>query len=131
MDLLNPFHKKLSDWMRQYLYLGGMPEVVFHYAQNRDFQEAQKIQKSILDAYEQDFSKHAPHSDVPRIRMLWNSIPAQLGRENRKFVYSSIQKGARAREYEKAIQWAVGLWPDPPGISGEQTEYSDESLSGD
>ena len=82
-----------------------MPEVVLCFAENRDFAQARYIQQQILAAYEQDFSKHAPNEAVPRIRMLWNSIPAQLSRENKKFIYGLIKNGARAREYELALLW--------------------------
>lgn len=70
-----------------------------------DFNEVREIQKRILAAYEQDFSKHAPNEIVPKIRMLWNSIPSQLARENKKFIYGLVREGARAKEYETAILW--------------------------
>ena len=82
-----------------------MPEVVQAFADNQDFNEVREIQQRILAAYEQDFSKHAPNEVVPRIRMLWNSIPAQLTKENKKFIYGLIKKGARAKEYELAMLW--------------------------
>ena len=88
-------------------FIGGMPGVVFSYSQNNDFKEVRVAQKQILTAYEQDFSKHAPTEIVPRIRMLWNSIPAQLAKENRKFVYRVVKKGGRAKEYELALSWLV------------------------
>lgn len=93
------------DLLKHYYYVGGMPEVVQAFADNRDFNEAREIQQRILAAYEQDFSKYAPKETVPRIRMLWNSIPAQLAKENRKFIYGLIKEGARAREYELAMLW--------------------------
>jgi predicted AAA+ superfamily ATPase len=82
-----------------------MPEVVLRFSRNRDFNEAREIQERILASYEQDFSKHAPHEVVPRIRMLWDSIPSQLAKENKKFLYGLIKTGARAREYELALLW--------------------------
>lgn len=82
-----------------------MPEVVHSFSESKDFGEAREIQQRILDAYEQDFSKHAPHDVVPRIRMLWNSIPAQLTKENKEFIYGLIKEGARAKEYEQAMLW--------------------------
>lgn len=82
-----------------------MPEVVQAFVDNQDFNEAREIQQRILTAYEQDFSKHAPYEVVPRIRMLWNSIPAQLTKENKKFIYGLIKEGARAKEYELALLW--------------------------
>lgn len=84
-----------------------MPETVAHFAASADYKAVREIQKKILLAYEQDFSKHAPHETVPRIRMLWASIPAQLAKENRKFIYGLIRQGARAREYELAMTWLV------------------------
>lgn len=79
--------------------------MVAAFAKNGDFNEVREIQKQVLIAYEQDFSKHAPNRIVPRIRMLWNSIPSQLSKENKKFIYGLIRKGARAREYELAMMW--------------------------
>ena len=99
------FKQDYADLLKYYYYVGGMPEVVQSFADNRDFNEAREIQKHILAAYEQDFSKHAPNEVVPRIRMLWNSIPAQLAKENKKFIYGLIKEGARAKEYELAMLW--------------------------
>jgi len=79
--------------------------VVSSFIANRDFNEVREIQKRILEAYEQDFSKHAPNEIVPRIRMIWNSIPSQLTKENKKFIYGLVKEGARAREYEYALMW--------------------------
>jgi uncharacterized protein len=93
--------------LRYYYYIGGMPEAVLSYKDQSDFNEVRNIQKRILSAYEQDFSKHAPSEIVPRIRMLWNSIPAQLAKENRKFIYGAIKKGSRAKDYELALSWLV------------------------
>lgn len=104
-QLINSFASKYIGLLRQYYYIGGMPEAVFSFSQNKDFAEVRLIQNRILTAYEQDFSKHAPHTIVPRIRMLWNSIPAQLAKENKKFIYGLIRKGARAKEYELALTW--------------------------
>ena len=84
-----------------------MPEVVQQYTKNHNFEEVQSIQSQLLETYEQDFSKHAPAAIVPRIRDIWNSLPAQLARKNRKFVFRLVKKGARAREYELAIQWLL------------------------
>lgn len=105
--MITTFKGKYIDALRQYYYIGGMPEAVYAFAQRHDFEEVRCIQMRLLDAYDQDFSKHAPNDTVPRIRMLWNSIPAQLARENRKFVYGHIRDGARAREYELAMQWLL------------------------
>ena len=84
-----------------------MPEVVNAYIENKDFNEVRKIQKTLLEDYEQDFSKHAPKNIVPRIRKLWNNIPTQLAKENKKFIYGLVSQGARAREYEIAISWLI------------------------
>lgn len=103
--LITAFKGRYIDLLKQYFFIGGMPEVVNSFAQEKDFAMARNIQKRLLDAYEQDFSKHAPNQTVPRIRMLWQSLPSQLAKENRKFIYKLIRKGARAREYELAMAW--------------------------
>ena len=107
-DMIKSFKQTYIDALKQYYYVGGMPEVVASFADEKDFNEARKIQKRILTAYEQDFSKHAPKEIVPKIRMLWNSIPSQLTKENKKFIYGLIREGARAKEYETAIMWLSG-----------------------
>jgi predicted AAA+ superfamily ATPase len=99
------FRQDYIDLLKQYYYVGGMPEAVAAFAGNGDFSEAREIQERILAAYEQDFSKHVPNDIVPRVRMLWNSIPAQLTKENKKFIYGLVKEGARAREYEYALMW--------------------------
>jgi predicted AAA+ superfamily ATPase len=103
--LIKTFKEKYIQLLRQYYYVGGMPEVVASFVENNDFAEVRELQKAILTAYERDFSKHAPNEIVPRIRMVWDSIPSQLSKENRKFVYGQIKKGARAKEYELALAW--------------------------
>lgn len=95
------------DALKEYYYIGGMPEVVNDYINNGDFTRVREIQRQILAAYELDFSKHAPAKEVPRIRMLWNSIPSQLAKDNKKFIYGLIREGARAKEYETALLWLV------------------------
>lgn len=102
---VNIFAPKLSELLKQYYYVGGMPEAVLAFSEDHDWEEVRNIQKEILKSYDYDFSKHAPADIVPRIRMLWNSLPAQLSKENRKFIYGLIKEGARAREYEIALQW--------------------------
>jgi len=104
-DMATTFKQEYIDLLKHYYYVGGMPEVVQSFADNRDFNEAREIQGRILAAYEQDFSKHVPNEIVPRIRMLWNSIPAQLTKENKKFIYGIIKEGARAKDYEMALMW--------------------------
>jgi predicted AAA+ superfamily ATPase len=84
-----------------------MPEAVLSYSLQNDFKEVRAIQKRILTAFEHDFSKHAPSEMVPRIRMLWNSIPAQLAKENRKFIYGAVKPGSRAKDYELALSWLI------------------------
>lgn len=105
--LVTSYAGRYIDWLKKYYYVGGMPEAVAAFAKNADFQEVRAIQKRILVAYEQDFSKHAPSGIVPRIRMLWNSIPAQLAKENRKFIYGLLRQGARAKDYELAMSWLI------------------------
>lgn len=107
IDLINVFADKLRQYLKQYMYIGGMPEVVDSYVQNKDFGEVRRKQNVLLTAYEQDFSKHAPNSVVPRIRQLWNNIPTQLAKENKKFIYGLVKEGARAREYELALSWLI------------------------
>ncbi len=106
-DLIKSFKEKFILFLRQYYYIGGMPEAVSAFCTNNDFSEVREIQKGILQAYEQDFSKHAPIEIVPRIRMVWDSIPAQLAKENRKFIYGLLKKGTRAKNYELAITWLI------------------------
>lgn len=95
------------DLLRQYYYVGGMPAVVQAYATNHDIFEVRNIQSQILSDYRLDFSKHVPKNILPKVNMVWDSIPAQLAKENKKFIYSKIRKGARAKEFENAIQWLV------------------------
>jgi len=105
--LIKSFKSRYIELLKQYYYVGGMPECVLSFSGNKDFRAVREIHRRILIAYEQDFSKHAPNDIVPRIRMLWNSIPAQLAKENRKFIYALIRQGARAKEYELAMSWLV------------------------
>jgi len=107
LSLIDVFSTKLIDLLRQYYVVGGMPEVVDKFLKEHDFSEVRYIQNQLLATYEHDFSKHAPAGIVPRIRSVWNSLPAQLARENRKFVFGLVKKGARAREYDPAIQWLL------------------------
>lgn len=104
-DMINAFAPKYQELIRYYYYVGGMPEVVLSFSQNRDWKEVRMIQNEILKSYQRDISKHAPLEIVPRITDIWNSIPAQLSKENRKFIYGLVREGARAREYEIALQW--------------------------
>lgn len=104
-QMATSFKQKYIEALKHYYFVGGMPEAVQSFAENKDFNEVRDIQKRILAAYEQDFSKHAPNEIVPRIRMLWNSIPSQLAKENKKFIYGLVREGARAKDYETAIMW--------------------------
>lgn len=104
-QMITSFKQTYIDALKHYYYVGGMPEAVQIFAENKDFNEVRTVQKRILEAYEQDFSKHAPNEIVPRLRMLWNSIPSQLAKENKKFIYGLIREGARAKDYETALMW--------------------------
>lgn len=103
-DIL-PFHEKMLDLLKTYMIVGGMPEVVQNYANTGSLLEIRDIQKEILSAYEQDFSKHAPLNLVPKVHEVFNIVPRQLAKENRKFIFGMIRTGARAKEYETAIMW--------------------------
>ena len=102
---LEPFHEDLVALLKQYYFVGGMPEAVECFAKTHDFSQVRAIQKEILDAYVLDFAKHAPTHDIPKLMQVWDSIPAQLARENRKFQFTALKKTARARDYDHAIQW--------------------------
>ena len=106
-DMISVFNNKYKDYLKLYYYIGGMPEVVNSYVEEKDLAEVRNIQKTLLKDYEQDFSKHAPNNIVPRIRQLWNNIPTQLAKENKKFIYGLVKEGARAREYEIALSWLI------------------------
>ena len=103
--MITPFKQTYIDALKQYYFVGGMPEAVQSFVEEKDFNEVRSIQKRILAAYEQDFSKHAPIEIVPKIRMVWNSIPSQLAKENKKFIYGLVREGGRAKDYEAAIMW--------------------------
>lgn len=104
-DVIRLLAPKFEEYLRYYYYVGGMPEAVLSFSERRDWTEVRQIQKDILSSYRRDMSKHAPSEIVPRITDVWQSIPAQLSKENRKFVYGLVREGARAREYEIALQW--------------------------
>lgn len=103
--MITPFKQTYIDALKQYYFVGGMPEAVQSFVDEKDFNEVRSTQKRILAAYEQDFSKHAPIEIVPKIRMVWNSIPSQLAKENKKFIYGLVREGGRAKDYEAAIMW--------------------------
>ena len=98
---------KFTDLLRQYYYTGGMPEVVSLYLEKGDLQTVREKQKKILLDYEDDFSKHIPPELLTKVRMVWNSIPSQLAKENKKFIYGALKKGARAKDFEDAIEWLI------------------------
>ncbi len=106
-DILRVFHEKLIEQLKYYMFVGGMPAAVSEFAQSHDVFKVRKIQKDIITSYESDFAKHAPETHIPRIRMVWQSIPTQLAKENKKFIYSAIRSGGRAKDFEVAIQWLV------------------------
>ena len=104
---LTPLRGMLTELLRQYYFVGGMPEVVKTYVERGDIWEVRSIHSKIIDAYRNDMSKHVPKQQVQRINMVWNSIPSQLARDNKKFIYGALRKGARANDFEIAIQWLV------------------------
>lgn len=104
---LTPLRGMLTELLRQYYFVGGMPETVKAYVERGDIWEVRSIHSKIIDAYRNDMSKHAPKQQVQRINMVWNSIPSQLARDNKKFIYGALRKGARANDFEIAIQWLV------------------------
>lgn len=107
ISLIESFRVKYIDWLKKYYFIGGMPEVVSSFVTERDFTEVRRIQKRIIEMYEADFSKHTTVNELPRIRMVWNSIPMQLAKENKKFFFGKIKEGARAKDFEIAIEWLL------------------------
>lgn len=105
MVILQTFKTKFIDRLKQYYYVGGMPEAVSNFAESNSFTAVRDVHNHILTAYELDFSKHAPQDIVPRIRMIWNSTLSQLSKENKKFIYGQLKSGARAKDYENALSW--------------------------
>ena len=104
-DSMLIFADKFKEYLKYYFYVGGMPEAVAAFAENRDWKKSRQIQNKILKNYRSDFSKHASKDILPRINMVWDSIPTQLAKENKKFIYGMIKEGARAKDFELAIQW--------------------------
>ncbi|MDR0618738.1 MAG: ATP-binding protein [Bacteroidales bacterium] len=130
LDLLPGVTGKLKELLRIYFYVGGMPEVVFEFSQTQNWENVRDIQREIILTYENDFAKHAPLETVPRIRLVWQNISAQLAKENKKFIYSVLREGARAKDFEVAIQWLLdcGLLVKVPRISKPSlplTAYAD------
>jgi len=106
-SLISQFKQKYIGLLKEYYFVGGMPEVVKSFIENYDFVKVRKIQSDIINSYEQDFSKHAPPNIIPRIRMVWNSIPSQLAKENKKFIFGMLKKGARSKDFELALEWLI------------------------
>lgn len=106
-DMVTMFKTKYIDRLREYYYVGGMPEAVQNFVLNKDYNKVREIQKNLLNYYQQDFSKHAEISLVPRLNLVWNSIPMQLAKENKKYIYRQVREGARAKDFELAIQWLL------------------------
>lgn len=104
-QILTSFRPKFGNRLRQYYFTGGMPAAVSSFAKDGDLSKVRSIQSAILESYERDFSKHAPAIEVPRIRMVWRSVPAQLAKENKKYIYGLLKEGARAKDFELAIEW--------------------------
>ena len=106
-NMIKIFHEKYIDLLKQYLFIGGMPEAVKTFLNTQNLDEVRKIQNAILIGYKEDFSKYTEHKNIAKIMSVWQSMPAQLAKENKKFTYKNIQQGARAREYEDAIEWLL------------------------
>lgn len=106
-NVINMLESELTSLLRQYYYVGGMPAAVLAFVQQKGVNEVRSIQQQIVQDYRRDFSKHAPEREVPRINMVWDSIPAQLAKENKKFVYGAVKRSARAADFELAIQWLI------------------------
>lgn len=104
-ELVKSFSQNFIEFLRYYFYIGGMPEVISTWIETNDFNEVRRIQKELLKTYENDISKHTAEEMANKIRQVWNSVPGQLAKENKKFLYSVIKESARAREYENAINW--------------------------
>ncbi len=100
-----PFFTRLEEKLKAYLIIGGMPEAILSWTKDKDIEKVSMIQSNILKAYESDFAKHTTNSDANKISLIWNSIPSQLSKENKKFLYQVVKEGARAREYEGALNW--------------------------
>lgn len=119
MNMLAPLADMLNQRLREYLIVGGMPEVVDAFRQRGDFAEVRRLQQQILAAYDADFGKHAPARIIERMRLAWKSLPGQLAKENKKFIYGAVRPGARARDFEESLQWLVdyGIVRKVPRVS--------------
>ena len=116
--LPEPFHAHLVDLLRLYYFVGGMPEAVKQFADHGNTTETREIHQEIIRSYGYDFAKHARATDIHKITLIWDSIPKHLARENKKFIFSAVRRGSRAREYENALTWLNDCHrrsgPDPP-----------------
>ena len=104
-NLVTLQHEAYIELLRSFFFIGGMPEAINVFRETRNYHRVRRVQNAILAAYDKDFEKHAPPQLLAKLRLLWNNIPAQLAKENKKFLYSALREGARAREYEEALQW--------------------------
>lgn len=107
MEMMNAFHDKYVTALKNYYYTGGMPEIVRFFPENKDYAAVRKMQEELLEMYEADFSKHMNPRELPRVRMVWHAIPAQLAKENKKFFFGQVKKGARAKDFEMAVEWLM------------------------
>jgi predicted AAA+ superfamily ATPase len=127
------FHRELIELLRTYYFIGGMPEAVQHFSETNNFLKVREIQKEIINSYVLDFAKHTPTQDIPKLSLIWESIPVHLGKENKKFLFSALKKSARAREYENALKWLedTGLIIQVNLLKSPKiplTAYSDKSI---
>lgn len=106
-NIPDAFFAPLTEKLKNYFIVGGMPEPVLYWTEDKNITTAERAQEAILLSYESDFGKHIPASDVPKTLLIWNSLPSQLSKENKKFLYSAVKSGARAREYENALNWLI------------------------
>lgn len=107
MEMMNAFHDKYVTALKNYYYTGGMPEIVRFFSENKDYAAVRKMQEELLEMYEADFSKYMDPRELPRVRMVWHAIPAQLAKENKKFFFGQVKKGARAKDFEMAVEWLM------------------------
>ena len=107
MEMMNAFHDKYATALKNYYYTGGMPEIVRFFSENKDYAAVRKMQEELLEMYEADFSKHMNPRELPRVRMVWHAIPAQLAKENKKFFFGQVKKGARPKDFEMAVEWLM------------------------
>lgn len=106
-QIISDFREKYVFWLKNYYYVGGMPEIVQFFSEHKDYDKVRQMQNGILQQYEDDFGKHSTSNELARIRMVWNSIPMQLAKENKKFFFGQIKKGARMKDFELAIEWLL------------------------